>query len=543
MAQHDFASTYVGTPFYMSPEICSAERYTLKSDIWSLGCIIYELCAREPPFNAKTHLELIQKIKAGRVSRIPSHYTPELWNMISCCLQVNARNRPDTASLLNLPIVKLMRKEQEVVSLGQQMKFEKERAQQAVKALNDKMASFEHEKAALRAEINETLQREWEIKARVEIDRQVQIESERLKSLFEAEVIKRVTSEVEKRLAAMPVRSSTPTLDHPDEAANNGKSTSTYTTASDFPSQTDLSSLSLDSPTENTTFKPQKRPTRTPFQRAKTMSFEPGQSVASPMDVPMLDATPGSIAPLQLSPRRLQRGNNIFAQTNLNKREPTAFPQIPETQSEGEEGDCEREDDVPALPSPTRPRSALMNEDPFKVLAQKPSLKPTAPRLASAPNLFANGAQTRPARAVQSTVPVVATSPNRRKPKSTNSNESGSPVRKIAINNNAAANGGLRSKKDLPDVRKDVVKRSHNVQGRTLIELAQARGIPSGAAISSAPVSASESEDSSIAENKKAGRRTEIDHEVPQWDPDTDDMPSPFLVRGPRSGGRAYGLR
>ena len=39
MQSHDFASTYVGTPFYMSPEICAAEKYTLKSDIWSLSLI------------------------------------------------------------------------------------------------------------------------------------------------------------------------------------------------------------------------------------------------------------------------------------------------------------------------------------------------------------------------------------------------------------------------------------------------------------------------------------------------------------------------
>jgi len=39
------ANTMIGTPYYLSPEICAKERYTLKSDIWSLGCILYELAA------------------------------------------------------------------------------------------------------------------------------------------------------------------------------------------------------------------------------------------------------------------------------------------------------------------------------------------------------------------------------------------------------------------------------------------------------------------------------------------------------------------
>src|SRR5438552_18476365 len=76
MQSHDFASTYVGTPFYMSPEICAAERYTLKSDIWSLGCIIYELCSREPPFNAKSHFQLVQRIKEGKIAPLPAVYSP-----------------------------------------------------------------------------------------------------------------------------------------------------------------------------------------------------------------------------------------------------------------------------------------------------------------------------------------------------------------------------------------------------------------------------------------------------------------------------------
>ncbi len=123
---HDFASTYVGTPFYMSPEICAAEKYTLKSDIWSLGCIIYELCAREPPFNAKTHYQLVQKIKEGKVAPLPDVYSPELNQVIRDCLKVNPDRRPDTTQLLNLPVVRLMRKEKEVVDLNKSIRVREE---------------------------------------------------------------------------------------------------------------------------------------------------------------------------------------------------------------------------------------------------------------------------------------------------------------------------------------------------------------------------------------------------------------------------------
>ena len=39
------ASTVIGTPYYMSPEVCQSQRYSYKSDVWALGCILYEMCA------------------------------------------------------------------------------------------------------------------------------------------------------------------------------------------------------------------------------------------------------------------------------------------------------------------------------------------------------------------------------------------------------------------------------------------------------------------------------------------------------------------
>jgi NIMA (never in mitosis gene a)-related kinase len=46
------AHTVVGTPYYLSPELCEEKAYNNKSDIWSLGCVLYELCTLKHPFEA-----------------------------------------------------------------------------------------------------------------------------------------------------------------------------------------------------------------------------------------------------------------------------------------------------------------------------------------------------------------------------------------------------------------------------------------------------------------------------------------------------------
>ncbi|KAL1887329.1 G2-specific serine/threonine protein kinase [Sporothrix stenoceras] len=205
---HDFASTYVGTPFYMSPEICAAEKYTLKSDIWSLGCIIYELCAREPPFNAKSHYQLVQKIKEGKLAPLPVVYSPELCAVVRDCLKVNPDRRPDTAQLLNLPVVRLMRKEKEVVELSKMIKSKEEQLNKRARELERKA---EADKAMLRQEIDASLRREWEVKARLEIDRLVNAELDQLQSKFEEEVRARVDKDLAEALRNAQVQASRPT--------------------------------------------------------------------------------------------------------------------------------------------------------------------------------------------------------------------------------------------------------------------------------------------------------------------------------------------
>ena len=77
---HDtsFAKTFVGTPYYMSPEQMNKNLYNEKSDIWSLGCLVYEMCSLVPPFTASNQKFLAEKIKQGVFRRIPSRYSDSL---------------------------------------------------------------------------------------------------------------------------------------------------------------------------------------------------------------------------------------------------------------------------------------------------------------------------------------------------------------------------------------------------------------------------------------------------------------------------------
>jgi NIMA (never in mitosis gene a)-related kinase len=56
------ASTIIGTPYYMSPEVCQGQSYGYMSDVWALGCILYEVCALQQAWNGSNLLGLVYKI-------------------------------------------------------------------------------------------------------------------------------------------------------------------------------------------------------------------------------------------------------------------------------------------------------------------------------------------------------------------------------------------------------------------------------------------------------------------------------------------------
>ncbi|XP_017768234.1 PREDICTED: serine/threonine-protein kinase Nek8-like [Nicrophorus vespilloides] len=93
-------NTIIGTTNYLAPEICDGQPYDTKSDIWSLGCILYELCALERLYSGSMS-SVIVAIKAGRRKRINVDILgSELQRIIDSMVEVNPALRPTTTALL-----------------------------------------------------------------------------------------------------------------------------------------------------------------------------------------------------------------------------------------------------------------------------------------------------------------------------------------------------------------------------------------------------------------------------------------------------------
>ena len=105
LLKNSFAKTLIGTPYYLSPEICKEIPYNNKSDVWALGCILYELCTFKHPFDAKNQGALILKIMSNKPQNIDNYYSKELNDLIFLLLEKDSQKRPNCREILKNDLV------------------------------------------------------------------------------------------------------------------------------------------------------------------------------------------------------------------------------------------------------------------------------------------------------------------------------------------------------------------------------------------------------------------------------------------------------
>jgi len=102
----DFANTCIGTPYYMSPELFKNKPYGYKSDVWALGCVLYEMCNLRHAFDAQTINGLAVKILRGSYPPINQMYSKPLRDAIGKMLSIKASQRPTIVDILNKSFVR-----------------------------------------------------------------------------------------------------------------------------------------------------------------------------------------------------------------------------------------------------------------------------------------------------------------------------------------------------------------------------------------------------------------------------------------------------
>ncbi|KAK3579311.1 hypothetical protein CHS0354_029593 [Potamilus streckersoni] len=102
----DMATTLIGTPYYMSPELFSNKPYNHKSDVWALGCCVYEMATLKHAFNARDMNSLVYKILKGRMPQMPKQYSADLIQLIKLMLHQDPAKRPTVNKILRDPYIK-----------------------------------------------------------------------------------------------------------------------------------------------------------------------------------------------------------------------------------------------------------------------------------------------------------------------------------------------------------------------------------------------------------------------------------------------------
>jgi NIMA (never in mitosis gene a)-related kinase len=102
----ELAMSVVGTPFSMSPEVCENKPYGYKSDIWALGCVLYEMCVLKHAFDSNNLLGLVWKIVQETYPPIPDQYSASLRSLIDDMLSKDPNRRPSIDEILDREFIR-----------------------------------------------------------------------------------------------------------------------------------------------------------------------------------------------------------------------------------------------------------------------------------------------------------------------------------------------------------------------------------------------------------------------------------------------------
>ena len=106
VVENELLRTQTGTPFFASPEIWEDKPYSFKSDIWSIGCILYQMAALKMPFQGKNIKEVYHNLKNVNIPPLPEKYSDDLMIVIKKLLKLDPEQRPSTMEILDDEIIK-----------------------------------------------------------------------------------------------------------------------------------------------------------------------------------------------------------------------------------------------------------------------------------------------------------------------------------------------------------------------------------------------------------------------------------------------------
>ncbi|KAG9390867.1 Protein kinase domain [Carpediemonas membranifera] len=101
-ADDKLAKTVIGTPYYLAPELWNRDPYDEKSDVWSLGCVLYEMLTFRHPYEAHDLKGLANKVLYGRRQPIASHYSTDINNVLNVCLTHDPKRRLSVEELFSM---------------------------------------------------------------------------------------------------------------------------------------------------------------------------------------------------------------------------------------------------------------------------------------------------------------------------------------------------------------------------------------------------------------------------------------------------------